>query len=173
MGPAVFAVHRDGQRATKARRREIQQLPTRRSWQPEPVFDISITHDRYGSSSHPSRTGTSSTHRTLTRLCDLRHGARSMHTGNNTLTIRASSFSLLYVTRHSVCTADFCVFFFYRPTGRPRRASLQLECSEHNSDKFRCRSPAWRRGRFIQKASYEWRKARCFKRQPSQKSNIM
>ncbi len=26
------------------------------------------------------------------------------------------------------CTASFCVFFFYRPTGRPRRISLPLEC---------------------------------------------
>ena len=26
------------------------------------------------------------------------------------------------------CTANFCVFFFYRPTGRPRRTSLPLEC---------------------------------------------
>jgi len=56
-------------------------------------------------------------------------------------TIRTSPFSLLrlYVPRHSVCTADFCVFFFYRPTGRPRRPSLPLECSQHNSDKCRCR----------------------------------
>jgi hypothetical protein len=25
-------------------------------------------------------------------------------------------------------TASFCVFFFYRPTGRPKRTSLPLDC---------------------------------------------
>jgi hypothetical protein len=31
---------------------------------------------------------------------------------------------------HSTRMASFCVFFFYRPTGRPRRTSLPLEWNE-------------------------------------------
>ena len=31
-------------------------------------------------------------------------------------------------TRTHACTANFCVFFFYRSTGRPRHTSLPLEC---------------------------------------------
>jgi hypothetical protein len=31
------------------------------------------------------------------------------------------------------CLAKFCVFFFYRPTGRPRRTSLPLECHRNKT----------------------------------------
>jgi hypothetical protein len=46
-----------GKRGPTARRRGDPQLPTRPSGQPEPGFDLSITHDRYGSSSHPLQNG--------------------------------------------------------------------------------------------------------------------
>jgi hypothetical protein len=33
------------------------------------------------------------------------------------------------------CTASLCVFFFYRPTARPRRTSLPLDCHRNKSDR--------------------------------------
>ena len=35
------------------------------------------------------------------------------------------------------CTANLCVFFFYRPTRRPKRTSRPLDCHRKNSDLFR------------------------------------
>jgi hypothetical protein len=46
---------------------------------------------------------------------------------NNTLTIRTFLFSPPS-SAPSPCTTKFCVFFFYRPTGRLRRTSMPLEC---------------------------------------------
>jgi hypothetical protein len=52
------------------------------------------------------------------RLCVLLRSARSIIIGNNTLTIRKFLFSLPLSAPAPACTANFCVFFFYRPTGR-------------------------------------------------------
>jgi hypothetical protein len=41
--------------------------------------------------------------------------------GNSTLTIRTFLFSPLLSAPPPACTAKFCVFFFYRTTGRPVR----------------------------------------------------
>jgi hypothetical protein len=40
----------------------------------------------------------------------------------------ASPKAVTYPAHPTACTASFCVFFFYRPTGRPMRTSLPLEC---------------------------------------------
>ncbi len=45
---------------------------------------------------------------------------------------------------HPQCTAKFCVFFFCRPTGRPRGTSLPLECHRNNQlDSFRFKRDAF------------------------------
>jgi hypothetical protein len=55
------------------------------------------------------------------------------------------SFSLRYHEHiHPQCTAKFCVFFFCRPTGRPRGTSLPLECHRNNQlDSFRFKRDAF------------------------------
>ena len=55
------------------------------------------------------------------RLCVLLSSAKLTATDNNTLTIRTFLFSPPLSAQAHACTASFCVFFFYRPTGRPRR----------------------------------------------------
>jgi hypothetical protein len=50
--------------------------------------------------------------------------SRSIVIGNNTLTIATFLFSRPLLAPPHACTANFCVFCFYRPTGRPRRTSL-------------------------------------------------
>ena len=57
------------------------------------VFDLSITHDRYGSSSHVQQNGLLSHPRTSMRLCILLRSAKLKAIGNNTLTIRTFLFS--------------------------------------------------------------------------------
>jgi hypothetical protein len=81
------------------------------------IFDLSVTHHRFGSSSHtqqnellmhPLVSVTSPM-----RLCVLLRSARSIMIGNNTLTIRTFLFS----------------------TGRPRIASLQLGCNRNKTSR--------------------------------------
>jgi len=88
------------------------------------VFDLSIAHDRFGSSSHPQQ------NRSLTHPQDidapLRVAAqRSPPIGNSTLTIRTFLFSPRSLAHPPACPASFCVFFFYR---RLRHTSLPLDC---------------------------------------------
>jgi len=52
----------------------------------------------------------------------------SLPISNNTLTNRTFLFSQRSLVPQPTCTASFCVFFFYSPTGRLRHTSLQLEC---------------------------------------------
>jgi hypothetical protein len=88
------------------------------------VFDLSMTHDRFGAVATCSRTVCCRIPRTSMRLCVLLRSATLTAIGNNTLTIR----TFLLSAQARACMASFCVFFFYRPTGRPRRTSLPLEC---------------------------------------------
>ena len=60
------------------------------------VFDLSITHDRFGSSSHVQQNGHLTHLRTLTARCVLLRSVRSTPMGNNTLTIRTFLFSPPY-----------------------------------------------------------------------------
>jgi hypothetical protein len=64
------------------------------------------------------------------------------------MTIRTFLFSPPFSARPPTCTANFCVFFFYRPTGRPRRTSLPLEC--HRNATTRTRSFRFKRAAFFQ-----------------------
>jgi hypothetical protein len=75
-----------------------------------------------------SRTGCSRIRRTSMRLCLLLRSARSIIIGNNRLTIRTFLFSPPLSAPPPAGTANFCVFFFHRPTGNQRRTSLPLEC---------------------------------------------
>jgi hypothetical protein len=88
------------------------------------VFDLSVT-EHFGSSSHPQQNGLLTLRRTTMRHCVLLHSARSILIGNSTLTIRTFLFSPPLLAPAHACTANFCVFFFYRPTGRPKR-TLQV-----------------------------------------------
>jgi hypothetical protein len=57
------------------------------------VFDLSITHDRFGSSSHVQQNGLHRIPRTQMCLCVLLRCAKLTAIGNNTLTIRTFLFS--------------------------------------------------------------------------------
>jgi len=109
-------------------------------------FDLSITHDRFGSSSHVQQNCLLSHDSKQMRLCVLLRSARSTPVGNNTLTIRTFLFSPPLQAHPPACMANFCVFFFYRPTGSPRRTSLQMECHRNattKSDSFRFKRAAF------------------------------
>jgi len=73
--------------------------------------------------------------RTSMRLCVLLRSARQIAIGNNTLTIRTFLFSPPLSAQAHACTANFCVCFFYRPTERPRRTSLPLECHRNATNR--------------------------------------
>ena len=63
------------------------------------------------------------------RLCVLLRSAKLTPIGNNTLTDNQNiSFLPAIVSTSTRMHGEFCVFFFYRPTGRPKRTSLPLEC---------------------------------------------
>ena len=51
---------------------------------------------------------------------------REVNAYRQQLTTRTSSFSPLSVPLHIICTVNFCVFFFYRPTGRPRSTAFTV-----------------------------------------------
>jgi hypothetical protein len=53
------------------------------------------------------------------------------------------NISFLPTIMSSECTASFCVFFFYRPTGRPKRTSLQLECHHNAINRNHFGSSVW------------------------------
>jgi hypothetical protein len=105
------------------------------------VFDLSMTHDRFGSSSHVQQNGLLSHPQDLDAPLRLADQAKLTAIGNNTLTIRKFLFSPPLSAQAHACTATFCVFFFCRPTGRPRRTSLPLECHRNATTlriAFRC-----------------------------------
>ena len=92
------------------------------------VFDLSITHESYGSSSHPQNghlTHPQHTRRTSTRLCILLRSARSIAIGSNLLKISTFLFSSPRHCQHlhPLCTANFCVFFSTGPQEIRRNAT--------------------------------------------------
>jgi hypothetical protein len=89
------------------------------------------TEFRFGSSSHVQQNGLLSQLRTSMRLCVLLRSAKSTTMGKNALTIRTFLFSPPLSAQAHACTVS--VFFFYRPTGRPRRTSLPLECHRNTT----------------------------------------
>ena len=107
---------------------EIQSYPRDQAGSWSLVFDLSITHDRFVSSSHVQQNGLLTPNRTSMALCVVMRSVRSLPIGNNAMTIRTFLFSPRSLVPQPACTASFCVFFFYRPTGRLRHTSLPLEC---------------------------------------------
>jgi hypothetical protein len=67
--------------------------------------------------------------KTAYRCASAYRNARSIAIGNN----QNISFSEPLSPPAHACTANFCVLFFYRPTGRPRRNSLPLECHRNGA----------------------------------------
>jgi len=82
------------------------------------VFDLSIAHDRFGSSSHVQQNGCLSHPQDLDAPLRIAAQRRLLPISNNTLTIRTFLFSPRSLVPPPACMASFCVFFFYRPTGR-------------------------------------------------------
>ena len=80
--------------------------------------------------------------------CVVLRSVRSLPIGNNTLTIRTFLFSPRSLVPQPACTASFCVFFFYRPTGRLSHTSLPLECHRkpNNSEALRFKRAAFYNG---------------------------
>ena len=90
------------------------------------VFDLSITHERFGSSSHVQQNG----HLTHPQDIDAPLRLASQRKINRCRQQYAdhqnSSFLPAILAPPHAYTANFCVFFFYKPTGRPRRTSMPL-----------------------------------------------
>ena len=89
------------------------------------MFDLSIAHDRFGSSSHVQQNGCLSHPQDLEvplRIAAQRKidAYQQQYADNQNI-----SFLLLLLVPPPACMASFCVFFFYRPTGRQRRCILQ------------------------------------------------
>ena len=114
------------------------------TWRFGTTFGIQLDHEAWSLTSALPTTGlgqaatcckmaTSHTPRTLTARCLLLHSVRSTPMGNNSLTIRTFLFSPQSLVPPPACMASFCVFFFYRHTGRLRHTSLPLECHRKTS----------------------------------------
>ena len=85
------------------------------------VFDLAIAHDRFGSSSQPHQNGPPSNPQdidTPLRIAAQRkiNGYRQDYADNHNI-----SFLPAKSPPPPACTANLCVFFFYRPTRRPKR----------------------------------------------------
>ena len=90
------------------------------------VFDLSITHDRIGSSCHVQQKGLLSHPQELDaplRLAAQRkiNSYRQQHADNQNI-----SFSPPLSPLPPACTASFCAFFFYRPTERGRKRARKV-----------------------------------------------
>jgi len=107
---------------------EIRNYLRSQAWSRSLVFDLSIAHDRFGSSSHVQQNGCLSHPQDLDATLRIAAQRRLLPISNNTLTIRTSLFSPRSLVPPPACMASFCVFFFYRPTRRLRHTSLLLEC---------------------------------------------
>ncbi len=84
------------------------------------VFDLSMTHDRFGSSSHVQQNCLLSHHQDLNASLGVAaqrniNSYRQQYVDNQNI-----SFLPAIAAQAHAYTASFCVFFFYRPTGRPR-----------------------------------------------------
>ena len=121
---------RHGQRRTTAWRCGGEELPEGSSWGSNRslVFDLSIAHDRFGSSSHVHQNGSLSHPQDLDgpmRVAAQRktNAYKQTYTDNQNI-----SFLPAIMSTSNRMHGEFYVFFFYRPTGRPKRTSLPLEC---------------------------------------------
>jgi hypothetical protein len=92
------------------------------------VFDLSITHDRFGSSSHVQQNGSLSHPQDLDgpmRVAAQRktNAYKQTYADNQNI-----SFLPAIMSTSNRMHGEFLRLFFYRPTGRPKRTSLPLEC---------------------------------------------
>jgi len=92
------------------------------------AFDLSIARDRFGSSSHVQQNGSLSHPQDLDgpmRVAAQRktNAYKQTYADNQNI-----SFLPAIMSTSNRMHGEFCVFFFYRPTGRPKRTSLPLEC---------------------------------------------
>jgi len=100
------------------------------------VFDLSITHQRYGSSSHPLQWALNSQnidaplHLAAQRKVN---SYRQQYADNQNI-----SFLPAILSTSTRMHGEFLRLLFYRPTGRPRRTSLPLAC--HRNATIRTRS---------------------------------
>jgi hypothetical protein len=124
-----------GQRGPTVLRRGDPKLHAR----PGGQLELGLRPQRHasGAVSTRNKTGYSRIHRTSMCLCVLLRSARSIFIGNSKLTIKTFLFSPPLSAPPPACTANFCVFFFYRPTGRPRRTSMPLECHRNKTTRTR------------------------------------
>jgi hypothetical protein len=84
------------------------------------VFDLSMTHDRFGSSSHVKQKGMLSTHRTMMRLCVLLRSAKLTTIGNTEYDDNQNiAFLTAIVSTSTRMHGVFCVFFSSFSTGPP------------------------------------------------------
>jgi hypothetical protein len=81
------------------------------------IFDLSIAHDRFGSSSHVHQNWSLSRYQDLD--CQMRVAAqrktnvyKQTYADNQNISFLPAIMS----TSNSMHTASFCIFFFYRPT---------------------------------------------------------
>ena len=87
------------------------------------VFDLSIAHDRFGSSSHVLQNGLLTHPQDLDGPLRVAAQRKSNAYGQQYAGNQNISFLPAIVSTYM----SFCVLFFYRPTWRPRRTSLPLE----------------------------------------------
>ena len=101
-------------------------------------FDLSMTHDRFGSSSHVQQTGVLSHPQDLDAPLHLAaHRKINIYRQQFADNQNISFLPPIVNTQVHACTASFCVFIFYRPTGRQRSTSLSLECHRNATTRTR------------------------------------
>jgi hypothetical protein len=129
-----------GRRGDEEIRNYLQDAAGRRSL----VFDLSITRERFGSSNHVHQNGLLSHPQDLD--APLRLAAqRKTNSYKQQYAANQNIFSPPLSAQAHACMANFCVFSFYRPAGRPRRTSLPLEChrNSNQSDSFHFKRAAF------------------------------
>ena len=85
------------------------------------VFDLSIAHDRFGSSSHVQQNWSLSHPQDFD--CLMRVAAHRETNAYKQTYADNQNISFLPAIMSTSNTASVCVFFSYRPTGRPKRTS--------------------------------------------------
>jgi hypothetical protein len=103
---------------------------------------LSMTHDRFGSSSHVQQNGLLSHPQDLDaplRVAAQRkiNSYRQQYADNQNI-----SFLPAIVSTSTRMHGEFLRLLFYRPTGRPRRTSLPLECHRNATNRTRFVSSA-------------------------------
>jgi hypothetical protein len=101
-----------------------------------------MTHDRFGSSSHVQQNGLLSHPQDLDaplRVAAQRkiNSYRQQYADNQNI-----SFLPAIVSTSTRMHGEFLRLLFYRPTGRPRRTSLPLECHRNATNRTRFVSSA-------------------------------